>query len=67
MDKAIEKEFTKLISKEVWKTLPSDYIERFKTYKCRFINNSGKNTGISYWKKVEMLQVAGRLEIKIVK
>jgi hypothetical protein len=64
--KQIDKEFNKLISKKEWGRMPSDYKERFKTYKCRFLNISGNNKEkISIWKKVEMLVEAGKAEIKI--
>ncbi len=66
MDKAILKEFDKLI--ENWKGLDSEYITKFRCYKSRFLNKSGRNKQrISYWKKVEMLKEAGKIEIKVKK
>ncbi len=66
MDKTIEKEFDKLIAN--WKILDSDYIAKFRCYKSRFLNNSGRQKQrISYWKKVEMLKEAGMIEIKVKK
>lgn len=65
-DKAIEKEFDKLIKN--WKNMDSDYIQRFKVFKSRHLNLSGnQKERISYWKKVEMLKEAGVVEILVKK
>ena len=57
MDK-VDKAFDKLLAN--WGKMDSDYIQKFKTYKSRFLNKSGRQKQkISYWKKVEMLKEAG--------
>ena len=43
-----------------WKNQTVDYVKKYKAYKSRFLNNSGKHTkGVSKDKMIEMLENAG--------
>lgn len=62
----IEKLFEKLI--DTWKDQDSEFITKYRTFKSRYLNNSGNQTKkLSYWKKVEMLEAVGWIEIKFTK
>ena len=63
--KNIDKELDKLIAN--WHEFPTDYKEKYKSYKSKYLKKKKdvKSSGIGYWKKIEMLEVAGYIEIKI--
>jgi len=62
----IEKAFKHLL--ENWHDLDSEFITKYRTYKSRYLNISGnQKKKVSYWKKVEMLEAAGWIEIKFTK
>jgi trans-2-enoyl-CoA reductase len=61
----IQQAFKHLIDN--WNNQDSSYITKYRTYKSRFLNLSGKQTKkVSQDKMIEMLEAAGyKVEIKV--
>jgi len=63
----INKAFNQLLKN--WESQPKEFRDKYRSYRSKYLKNKKdpKAEGIGYWKKVEMLEKAGYVEIKIIK